>query len=224
MTALPPVPDVLRLRLQWHIAENIDVGTSLHFSYSGGPPSDTDATTLAAAGLVEAVAHLYPLLSSANSLEFVGIQDLSSPSGGFGTSGAGTVGSRSGGPLPVGAAVLASCSIRRKYRGGKPRNYWPLGTDSDLADGTTWTGGAVSAFNSGIAGFISGMVGQVGGSTVITGHVNVSYYSGYDTSIPPWRGPGFKYPPKLRAAPVVDPITGVGVSGKPGSQRRRYQR
>ena len=163
-------------------------------------------------------------MADSTSLEEVFIQDLSSASGGEGASGTGSVGTRGSGELPVGVCVLVNYAIQRRYRGGKPRSYFPFGIQSDLLDGSSWSGAAIAAFHAGVQGFITGMIGQVAGSTTISDLVNVSYYDGVITTTPPWRGPGFKYPRALRAVPVVDTITSSAVAAKPGSQRRRYQR
>lgn len=223
MPALPLVPNVLVNKLHFHIAEDLAVVTRLFFKYAGGPPSSADCTTLAAASLVEAAAHLYAVLSTANSLEFCEITDLATNPPGSGTSGSGTAGSESGGPLPVGTAVLANYTLLRRYRGGKPRSYWPLGTDSDLQDGSTWKGTSVTAFDTAIADYIAGMVGQAAGTTTIGAHANISYFHGFTSVTNPITG-RTKDVANLRPVPLVDSIQAAGVNGKPGNQRRRFQR
>jgi hypothetical protein len=71
-----------------------------------------------------------------------------------------------------------------------------------------------------ITGFIDDRIGTSSGTTIITNHVNISYFHGY-TLGPPKPG-GFQ--PKIptpRATPVVDIITSVSVPSLVGSQRRR---
>ena len=224
MPALPDVPNVLRLTAFWHIGEDLSVSNSLDFKYTGGPPSATDATALAQTASTNAATHLYPILQSNQTCDFWTCRDLASHAGAFGQSAAGSAGTGSGGILPAATCVLTNYKIGRRYRGGKPRTYWPFGTTNDLQDESTWSSTAVGNFGTHIAAWFASMIGVTEGTTEITEHVNVSFYSGFTSVLNPITG-RTKDVAKLRTGgPVVDTIVAQTISNKPGSQRRRYQR
>jgi hypothetical protein len=221
--ALPPVANVLRVETEFYVGSNTTVFTRLFFRYSGSAPSNGDCAALAATIRAAAVSHLVPVLANANGLENVTVQDLSSLSGGVGTATGSTPGTLGTDANPAGVAVLANYGIQRRYRGGKPRSYWPIGDRGALVSPNAWSASAVSSFTGAITGYTGAIVGLVQGGTTIGGQVNVSYYSGFTSVQNPvthrWRNV-----PTLRAVPAVDAIATTTVNVKPGNQRRRYQR
>jgi hypothetical protein len=224
LPALPSVPGVLRVHWDWQLDEDLHAGTRLDFSYTGGPPSNTDCHNFAVAIVSESATHLIPLLCASYILNSVDVTDLSSPSGGFGSAISGASGTRSGDVMTVATCVLANYQIPRRYRGGKPRSYWPFGTNTDQADNRKWTSGAISAFLSGIDAQITAMLALTTGTTDFVAHVNVSYYEGFTSVLNPVTG-RTKDVAKLRSGgPVVDLVTGASVNAIIGTQRRRYQR
>jgi len=224
VATLPSVASVLRYDVVWSNGSDANVESRLFFKYAGGPPSNADCAALASDAFTHIGANLMPNASTDCVLVGVRCTDLTSPSSGFGIHEGSTAGSGSGNPLAGGVAVLFNYTIARRYRGGKPRNYMPLGTSTDLTNPTNWTTGFISTAGTAIGNTITAILGDSSGSTTLINHVNVSYYDGVNTASPPWRGPGFKYPRMLRGTPVVDAITSSACNPKPGSQRRRYQR
>jgi len=219
MPPLPSVPNVVKAQLLWNDSVDLDISTTLYFSYSGGSPGNTDANNLAVV-LANNMATNLTLWPPSVQLVGARVTDLSSSSGAQGIAGADIVGTAPGAILGGSTSVLANYQIRRRYRGGKPRSYFPFGTSSDLTTRQAWAPAFTEGVETGLLSFFSGFVGTTEGPTTITGHVNVSYYEGFTTPVvaPGKRAKNVSTP---RAVPLVDQVTGLSVSSTPASQRRR---
>lgn len=221
MPVPPDHPGVLRIKHNWNVGSDLSVGTTLHFTYTGTAPSNAVCATIEADCYALAVTNLVPLLCDDNYLTGVDVTDLTSPSSGNGVHVASQVGTRAGLPLPAATCVLSRFGISRRYRGGKPRQYWPFGVEGDLASPQAWAGGSVTAFLTGLATYIDGVIVIVESGTAISTMVNISNYAGFNTVGPDLEG-RFHYPPKLRAVAIApDPFVGFTVSARPATQRRR---
>jgi hypothetical protein len=115
--------------------------------------------------------------------------------------------------------------IARRYRGGKPRTYLPMGDSGYLLNpqewNTTFLGLAQAALNQIISDYA---VTTVAGCSLGT-LVNVSYYSGFTIRpSPPIAGVRAKNIPTVRTAAVVDAVTSWTAEAKLASQRRRNTR
>jgi len=219
MPPLVAVPNVLRAQLLWSDAADLDVSTGFFFRYSGSAPSAVDATTLA--GKIFTAAHPFMEIALASvDLRGVRVTDLSSNMGGDGTHVETDPGTGGGDALPGGIGPLVNYSIARRYRGGKPRSYFPLFAAADLLTRQSWKPASIAAMGTAFSAFIGQVLGSTAGPTTITAHVNVSYYAGF-TNIPGTETKRAKVVSKPRETPVVDDILGFGVSAIPGSQRRR---
>jgi hypothetical protein len=219
MPPLAPVADVLKCRFLWSDSSDINVSSTMFFHYSGGPPSESDAATLAASAYT-AMAAPTTLWHTDTQLTGVEITDLSEESGAQATHNGVTPGVETGAPLAGGTCVVVGYSIARRYRGGKPRNYFPWASASDLTTRQQWSSTYVTLAATNLASVIATIIGSSGGSTTITNHANVSYYKGNDASINPRTGRAQNFPVP-RTTPVVDTITSLTVRPAPGSQRRR---
>lgn len=220
MTPLPLVPGVLKARLLFTVGSDTTVGTGLFFRYTGGAPSNSDAVSLATDILTAAAAEFPALMFTEDALTGVDVQDLSSDTSGDGEALGSHAGTLAGGTIPASAAFLVNHAISRRYRGGRPRSYFPFGAQSELQTGQTWASAFVASVTSAFDAFLASCIGATGGSTEISNHVNVSYYSGFTSVENPithrWRNV-----PTLRTDPVVDLITGSVGSVRVSSQRRR---
>lgn len=216
---LPVVPNVLNAQLLWTTAGPKTLYTGLKFRYSGGPPSATDATSFAS-DIYTAMATQNTYWSSDIDLSEVIVTDLSSTSGAQGHQSSSTAGGRTPGGLDNGTAVVIDYFILRRYRGGKPRSYLPFGVGSDLTSRVEWDPAFIAAVEGALSTFFSAVIGLTHGTTTITDHVNVSYYSGFTVVTSPTTGRSRNVPTR-RTTPLVDTITGFTGSLKPGSQRRR---
>lgn len=220
---MPPlafVPNVAKSTLQWSDAQDAHLYTNLFWRYSGGPPDAAAALDLATQiyGHMAASASDWGPQVNLTGVRFV---DLSSDTTGDALHTGSTPGTRSGsGELSGGTCTLLNFTIGRRYRGGKPRIYLPWALSGDLLDPQTWSASWVAAVHTNFSTFVGAVLGDVSGSTTLTSHVNVSYYSG--TTYPAVPAGTKQVPvPMRRAVPVVDDIIGFAVSSFPASQRRR---
>lgn len=222
MPALPPVPNVLRVMLLWKLGLDNNALTRLHFRYSGTAPSDA-VCDLLAADIYTTGASQYPaFLTGSSSFEGVTIEDLTSPTSGTGQHLASTAGTRTGGPVGAGMAVLVNEHIHRRYRGGKPRSYYPFGTASDLTDEQDWSSSLVANVTSNTTALMADYSAFVESGTAMGPACSVSYYQGFTSVVNPISG-RTRDVPKLRVGgPVIDDITAWLAKARIGSQRRRY--
>lgn len=221
---LPITPSaVLGVTLHFDLNGDANVRSKLYFAYTGSPPANADCNTIASAAATAVGAHLAALYSNTINMFEVDVVDLATVNGGVGEWTGAEDGSLTGGVLPVENCLLMNHKISRKYRGGKPRSYFPWGDETKLnSDGRTWASAFLSTVNTDYAAFITAMAIIVGGSTDVAGPVNVSYYQGYNP--PTIVNNRAKNHPKLRATPVVDPITASTANIVVAAQRRRIGR
>ena len=218
----PPVPNVIKLAMKFTNSLDIDVVVNTHWQYTGAAPGTSGLATFLANVNTACGADLAPLYGTWVKYVQGTATDLTSASAGQSVATANVIGTRAGALLPTSTCALAVMSISRRYRGGKPRNYWPFGTDTDLQDGSHWTTAAQTAFNNGMAAF-SAAVAVATGPATITGKCNVSFFQKFHSVQNPvtgrWRnvptlGPSPPYP-------IVDPSQAYNFSLILGSQRRR---
>jgi len=219
--ALPVVPNVIRHDLGLTCNSDTQGLVRLHWTYTGGAPTSADCAALASALAGQYSAHCAALMSADSGLNTTTVIDLSSLSGGNAIVNTPVAGTRGAAVLPGATASLINYTIARRYRGGKPRSYFPWGVQGDLATGTQWSAGYITAVNAAYAAFLAGCIGLTSGTTVLAHQCSVSYYAGY--TLGPAAPGGFrKKIPTLRGGgPVVDVISAGTLNSKPGSQRRR---
>lgn len=206
------------------IDASIEAGSRFFLSYSGGPPNSTDLNTLATDVKNSWNTTVGPQVSTAEALHGVTITDLSSDTGAVGVWEGTESGTYSGGSqLTASVCAVINHQTGVRYRGGHPRTYLRCGVfDTDVVNGTNeWTSTFQGTITSAWQAWIAAILAVSTISITLTNIVNVSWYQGVDTSTPPWRGPGYKYPPKLRTTPRVETINGSSCALKLGSQRRR---
>lgn len=219
MPALPSVPNVVRVDWLWDDGSDNNVSTRNYFRYSGSAPTSADCVTLAADIYADMSAH-DDLWSAATVLTGTRVIDLSSPSGGVGEHAQSTPGTIAFNELPGGVAMLVNYVIGRRYRGGKPRSYFPFGSSEQIFTRQQWQAAFVTAVDSGLAAYFSAVIGTTVGGTTLTEHVNISYYEGFTVVTNPVTHRA-RNVPTVRAVPVVDNILSFAASSRPASQRRR---
>lgn len=210
----------MRCAIGWKVGADLAAENVLHFRYTGGA---TGADLAAGAGTIaDAIAAdstLHAICGTHVAFESVTLTDLASmaaPSGeGFGSG----VGTRTGTPLPSGAAALVNLQIARRYKGGKPRSYMPWLTSADLDTSNHFTTGAAASVVTAYGNMITDITGN-SGPVGITAQCNIGFFSGY--TLGPAQPGGFrKKIPTPLGTPHNDLITGVMMSLNVGSQRRR---
>lgn len=220
MPALPDVPNVLRLVIHYIVGGDTQAIDRVYVGYTGSAPSDANCATIAGDVSTAFNAHLAALMFTGSELTSVVVTDLTTPSSGQGEDTTVHAGTRSGGVLPANAAVLQNSQINRRYRGGKPRTYWPFGTDTDLSSAQVWSGSAITAFEAGLNAFWTAIAAISVGGCTLGDQVNVSYYKGFTAVVNPITG-RTRDVPNVRSSAVVDTIQALSVNAHVASQRRR---
>jgi len=221
MPSLPPVAGVVRCDVLYQLGSDIDALNRLYIGYSGTPPIDATCTALAADLYVIFAAELCPYMTPGNKLTGIRVTDLSSPTGGQGEHIATTNGSYSSGDVPAGVALLANAHIQRRYRGGKPRTYLPLGGSVGLTTQSLWDPTFLANVQASLDAIRVDIAVTTEGACNLSTLVNVSYYEGFVSAENPvthrWR----TIPVVRVGGPVVDVVTSWVANQKPSSQRRR---
>jgi hypothetical protein len=198
--------------------------TRVHIAYTGTAPNDATCATLAQALWVIFGAEFCTYAGSDVSLTSVTLTDLTSPTSGQGDHIATTVGVLAGTMIGADVCMLASMRIARRYRGGKPRSYLPLGTTNVLQTAQTWAATFVSNVQLALDATRADIAVTVASGTTLTTLVNVSYYQGFTVVTNPVTGRA-RNVPKLRVGgPVVDVVTNWVAESRLASQRRRNLR
>jgi hypothetical protein len=175
MPALPTVANVLKYKITWTVEGDPLANTILHYHYTSGPPSDTDLTAFVVAMAAAVTAGLNAEYLASTTFSRHDVRDLSSDMGAVSGGTVDAIGTRAGSRLAPGTAALMNYGIRRSYRGGKPRGYWPIGASADVAATGFWTDAFVSEYGTAVADFIQAGIGSFGGMTV-DNQCQVSYY------------------------------------------------
>ena len=216
MPPLPAVPQVFKCVIE---GNNGAYGWAniLHFSYTGGPPSTTDAFNIASAIFNAFTVFFNPLMVAESTITSVTLTDLSSATSAEATFSGSVVGTLAGVMIGGNSALLLSFSIDVRYRGGHPRIYLALGSDLSLADAGHWTTDFVNLATTAWSNFADAAIDDgISGSTALASQVIVSYISKEINPVPPYR----------RTVPVVYPVpTGISAGHTElSSQRRRIGR
>lgn len=222
MPALPPVAGALRVRLLFTIGTKANQGIRYYLAWSGTAPTpemlDTYGgdivTAFSGAGRPQSV------MNEQNELTGVILEDLTSDEAAVGEVGATVSGSVDSAALSADACVVQSLDISRRYRGGHPRTYWPLGSAADLVSNQAWSTTAVASFAAAIGAFATATQGITISGTNIGSQLNISYYQGFTPVLNPITG-RYRNVPKLRVTPAVDDISSFRIESYVGSQRRR---
>lgn len=220
MPALPSVPDVLRIQFKWTSSSDVDVLCRLYWQYSGTAPTNGQLATMAStlAGNMNTVYGSY-WHSDVTLTECI-ITDLSSPTAATGSATVSHAGTLTGTELPANTALLINFQVARRYRGGKPRLYLPLGSSSEMLTTQTWS----TTFTTNVLSQYGTVQTDIANAIAVWGssvsQVNVSYYKGFTVFTEP-SGRARNIPTLRAGGPVVDTVTGYSVNPKFGSQRRR---
>lgn len=217
----PPLPDqnCVRVRIIGEDPNTNTWGSRFYLAYAGSAPTGANCTTLATDIANAFDTHCIPLLSSNALLTEVDVLDIATTMGQSGQWTGSTSGTRSGTSLPAQVAMNIEYGVGERYRGGKPRGYWPFGVDSDMQSVATWTAAFVGAVNTDFAAFMAAVealsVGAVGALT----HSTLSYYSGFvnhtNTS------GRSRAVPTYRDLAQVRTVTGYSAKVELSSQRKR---
>jgi hypothetical protein len=221
MTALKPVAGVCKLLCFQRVGA--DAGISSHLYYQTfAPPTQAQAQSAADAAHASYVTHLVPLLNFNHSLDSVTFTDLSTDTGPVGTNSTAVQGTRAQGEVPANAVALMNIHVVRRYRGGKPRVYWPFGSETDIATPQTWSAAFVDACYNGMYAFNNEVISNLRTWAPSATICSVSYFEGGEWK-PDHLG-NYHRVPTPRPVPLVDTVTGVLTFNQTiGSQRSRLR-
>lgn len=217
----PPLPasPCVRCKLDYTNEDGSLAGSRFYLSYSGAAPTAANCAALAGGIGTAWESDISGLISGEWSLTEVDVEDIASDVGLSGNNTTSHAGARTGTTLPAQVAANVEFNIARRYRGGKPRMYWPAGTDADLNDPAHWTSGFITSLNTDTASFFTAIAALSIGAMGTLAHVNLSYYQSF-TNVTNSSG-RTRAAPKYRTVALVDTITGYSAKGLLGSQRRR---
>lgn len=225
MPPLPPVPGGIRCHLKWTVGADVDVLPGFFFSYSGTAPTAAQLNTLCEGVFGEVGSLLKAYWVDAYLLTEVIMEDISSDTGAGGTYSGSTAGTSGYGGLAAGSAFVLNFEIDRRYRGGKPKIFLPLGGFEVISSPQLWTGAFVTDIVTAWNDLITYIGANMWADGVFEGQINVSYYKGFLLVTNPITGRG-KNVPTLRMVdmvptPTIDAIASVSGNQRIGSQRRR---
>lgn len=221
MPPMPPAPGVLQLVIHSRDAAVAhDLINRLHVHYSGAAPTPAQLVTMAPTLLVEWASVFCPLMHPAKHVTGIDIIDLSSTTAAQTSLTGSSIGTRTGAAVPVDACVVVSGQVARRYRGGHPRAYLPLGTVTDLDGARQWNAALATDAAAAMISFMGVAVGAGWGGAGTLTPCNVSYFAGFhNVTFPTGR---VRSVPTIRpGGPVVDTITTFVGRTNIGSQRRR---
>lgn len=220
MPPLPDVPNTLKVSLVHSYGSDTDVVTRYFIHYTGAAPDAPQLVTFAGDIAGDWVAQLQADNSTFVTLERVDIVDLSSATAAQGSATAGTAGTLSGSSLTADTSFVSNYEINRRYRGGHPRGYWPLGVESALISPQLWDPTAVAAWAGDISAFFGANMthGWAGAGTLE--HFNISAFNGFVAVENPITH-RYRNIPTPRPIPLQDPVIDIVGRQRVGSQRRR---
>lgn len=220
MPPLPVVAKTVKVACVGTVGGDVDIVSRFYIAYTGTAPAPSDLNTFCTAVASSWSSHLAALHNTQFTLTKVTAEDLSSATSASGLWSGSDAGTRSGSVLPTGVAMVISYEIARRYRGGHPRGYWPMGNQADVGGAQNWSSSFITAVTSGWAAFVSAVLGDGWTGAGTLSHVNVSYYEGFTVVTNPITGRA-RNVPTPRSSSVIDAVAAYRYNTRFGSQRRR---
>jgi hypothetical protein len=222
---VPPLPNadaVIKIQLRYTYNNDFDALNTFHVVYASGAPSIPEITTFAFAVATAWLDNLAAMCSGAVILTNVACTDLTTDTSSFAEAPVDYAGTRSGTILPASTSVVISQLLTRRYRGGHPRNYWPMGVEADLGSAQVWSGTFVAEVGTAFNSFINQVDAAIwsGGGALLP--VAVSYYHGFTVVVSPTTGRA-RNVPTVRPTAMVEAVSGFQVRSYVGTQRRRLE-
>lgn len=216
-----PLPDTpaLRARFIWSNMDGTQLGTRMFFSYPGAAPDGDDLNTLASDIEGAYSAHLSSLVPNNLALTEIDILDIATADGNSGS----WIGDLTGGDAHP--YTLSQCAfnvqykIARRYRGGKPRGYWPFGGTNELLNSFQWEAAFVAEVQTQFPAFVAAVNAISAGPITGLVHINLSYKSGFENVANSSHREHAV--PLYKSVATHDNITGYLAKQEIASQRRR---
>lgn len=207
---LPAISNVLRLRLLG-VIQGQPWASIQYAKFLGPPPSSTDLATIGTQLATSWQNAIAPQCVPSVGLRVIEVIDLSSDVSSVGTTTSSINGTKTGAANPNNMAVVASYKINRRYRGGHPRTYWPMGNAADVLNGRLLQAAFLPLASNAASAWV-GNVNAILYAAQPLQHGCVSYYE---------RDPEHPGHSKLRSTPLFFSTQTVTVHQRFDSQRRR---
>jgi hypothetical protein len=207
------------VRCIWNEGDPGEGGVRFYLSYAGSAPTGANCATIASDIAAAWGSDFNALTPDDITLNEVDVLDIATDSGLSGQWNGTQQGTRGATGLPYQVAMNVEYNIARRYRGGKPRSYFPFGVIGDLATDASWAGSFVTSVNSGVAAFFTAVQAISVGAVGALAHVNLSYYKGF-TNVANSSGRE-RAVPTYRTTALLDSISGYSAKTVLGSQKRR---
>lgn len=221
MPALPSVPKVLKLVYQGVMTGGAKWVVGDFFGFTGSNPTNAELATFLSAVASAYTTNIAPLMTADRELTLLDVIDLTSSTSAAAELGVSIFGTRSDVALGAQIAYILKKEIFRRYRGGHPKQYWPIGGDTALADATHWGSAFVTAAQAGFLNQLTAIeaAGWAGAGTIDT--VSVSYFEGFTNVLYP--SGRYRAVPTRRVTPFIDNVSGYAHNPLIGTQRRRTE-
>jgi hypothetical protein len=208
MPQLPVAPSAVKISFHFSYGTDANVMTHMYFAFVTGTPNTADLQGFTNTARSLWVTNMLSLMTNAVTLRNVDGIWLGDYTSALVTASGSNSGTRLGGVIPASTAALINLKLSRRYRGGKPRLYLPLGAQTDFLDAQHWSSAFITAVTTGWNAWVNGMQAYVGGPSLSAlSLANVSY----------WHLGG------LRPTPLVEAVTSSGINSIPATQRRRLR-
>lgn len=209
----------VRARLIYTQSDTYDGGSRFYLSYGGSAPTGANCATLASDIAAAWASHIAGTVTTDWVLTEVDVLDIATDTGLSGQWTGSNGGGNAGAPLTSQTALNVEFNINRRYRGGKPRMFWPPASHAELEDAGHWGAGVISGFTTAVGAFFTEVEALSIGAMGSLQHVNLSYYKGFD-NITNSSGRE-RAVPRYRATALHDNVSGYATKKLVGSQRRR---
>jgi hypothetical protein len=220
MAAPVPTPSgVVRTIFVHSAGSDATLTCRFDMSYTSGPPSTAGLQAIAGAVQTAYATHLAGLLSADDVLSSTEAVDLANPGTPPGINIATTAGSRSGSQTPISVCLNLGFTPNRRYRGSKPKAFFPWGVEADLGSTNEWGPTFLAEIDTAWANFIDEIASTSVGGVVLGTQVAVSYFEGKHANPNP--NGRLQQVPTPRGTPLVMQIVAIGAKQFIGSQRRR---
>lgn len=221
MAALPATPEpVIRLKFYHSIDSALLLGNHVDVFYSGSAPSSVDLSVIAADVATAWGANLKGLLSSSGLLAKVGAIDLANPGTVEGEAVVSIAGTRAGNIPTLASALVQVFHPAVRYRGSRPKTFWPFGTVNDVSGANTWTSGFTTTAAADLDAFLEELLGVTSGEATLSAPAYVKYYHKSTVVVNPTTGRARNVPTVLTPPQVYDVIS-WSLQTQLGSQRKR---
>jgi hypothetical protein len=217
----PPLPasPCIRVRLIYTDADGALAGSRFYLSYAGSAPTAANCSTIGSDIASAWNTNMAPLVQQNYTLTEIDVLDIATLSGLSGQWIGTHQGGDTGAAIASQVAVNVEFDIARRYRGGKPRMFWPPASAAAKANDGNWSSSFVAEYNTGVAAFFTAVEAISVGAVGALAHVNLSFYKGFTNFTTP--SGRERAVPQYRSTALLDTVTGYSTKARMGSQRRR---